>query len=193
MSDLRRRNALQVLALAPVMAVLGATAPARAQERPSSASSLVAYFSRSGNTRVIAGQIERATSADIFEIAPALPYPEDYEETVSQARQETEDGFRPELRVTVQDIARYDTMYLGFPIWGTTAPPVIRAFLAAHDLQGKTVLPFITHGGYGVGSSLSVLAANAPDARIVDAFVMEADQERRTLDQVTGWLGGLTP
>lgn len=192
MCDLKRRNALQVLALAPVMAAVGTIGRATAQEQPSSASSLVAYFSRTGNTRVIAHQIQRATSADIFEIAPAVPYPEDYEQTVSQARQETADGFQPDLRGTVENIDRYDTIYLGLPIWGTTAPPVIRSFLAAHDLRGKTVVPFITHGGYGVGGSLSVLAEHAPEARITEAFVMEADQERRTLEQVTGWLGGST-
>ncbi|MCX5495736.1 flavodoxin [Kaistia dalseonensis] len=193
MSELKRRTALQALALAPVMAVLGAVGPARALEGPSSASSLVAYFSRTGNTRVIAGQIRRATGSVIFEIAPAVPYPEDYEQTVGQARQETADGFRPPLRASVEHIDQYETIYLGLPVWGTTAPPVIRAFLAAHDLRGKTLVPFITHGGYGVGSSVSVIAGHAPGARIAAPFVMEADQERRTLEQVTGWLGKLTP
>lgn len=192
MSDLKRRNALQVLALAPVMAALAAIMPAAAQDQPARSTSLVAYFSRTGNTRVIAHQIQRSRSADIFEIVPAVPYPDDYEQTVAQARQETADGFQPELQAKVQNIGRYDTIYLGFPIWGMTAPPVNRSFLAAHDLRGKTIVPFITHGGYGTGSSLAVLAEHAPEARITEAFVMEADQERRTLEQVTGWLGGLT-
>lgn len=192
MSDLKRRNALQVLALAPAMAALGVVLPAGAQDRPAQSSSLVVYFSRTGNTRVIARQIERATLADIFEITPVVPYPDDYEQTVSQAQRETERGFRPDLQASVDSIGRYGTVYLGFPIWGMTTPPVIRAFLAAHDLRGKTIVPFITHGGYGVGTSLSVLAEHAPEARILDAFVIEADQERRTLEQVTGWLEGLT-
>lgn len=66
---------------------------------------------------------------------------------------------------------------------------MIRSFLRRHDLSGKTVRPFITHGGYGQGSSLSVLASHAPGARILDAFVMEADQERRTITLITEWLG----
>lgn len=101
-------------------------------------------------------------------------------------------GFPPDLRGTVENLGRYDTIYLGLPIWGTTAPPVIRAFLATHDLGGKTIVPFITHGGYGVGISLTVLTEHAPAARIAQAFVMEADQERRTLEQVTNWLGERT-
>ena len=88
----------------------------------------------------------------------------------------------------VSNIDGYETIFLGFPIWGETAPPLIRSFLRAHNLSGKTLRPFITHGGYGLGNSLAVLAGHAPGARIEPPFVMEADQERRTLNQVRGWL-----
>ncbi len=154
----------------------------------SNARTLVAYFSRSGNTRVIAGVIHRSMPSDLFEILPATDYPADYLETVAQARQQRDDGVEPALRSAIAEIARYDTVYLGFPIWGETAPPVIRSLLARHDMSGKTIVPFITHGGYGVGSSLRVLARHAPRARILDAFVMEADQERRTMESVNAWL-----
>ena len=150
---------------------------------------LVVYFSRSGNTRVVAGQIGRALDARVFEIIPATPYPEDYEETVAQVTRERESGYEPPLEASVENIADYDTIWLGFPIWGGSVPPVIRSFLSGHDLSGKTLIPFITHGGYGIGDSLSVLAEHASGARLAGEFVMEADQERRTLEQVTGWLG----
>ncbi len=149
---------------------------------------LVAYFSRSGNTRVVAGLIHRARNTDLFEIRPASPYPEDYEQTVEQARKESESGYEPPLEAKVPAIANYDTVFLGFPIWGTTVPPVIRSFLSAHDLSGKTLIPFITHGGYGLGNSKAVLASHAPKARLLDGFVMEMDQERRTMERVTSWL-----
>jgi len=148
---------------------------------------LVAYFSRSGNTRVVAGLLRRELGADLFEIQPAQPYPEDYLETVEQARQERDRGFEPAL-AKVPGMAAYGTVYLGFPIWGETAPPIIRAFLSGHDLSGKTLVPFITHGGYGLGDSLSVLARLAPKARLRPAFAMQADQERQTMERVTGWL-----
>ena len=175
--------------MAPVMVTGGAATSATAQERPPQATSLVAFFSRTGNTRVIAHQIRRATSSDIFEIIPARDYPEDYEQTVAQARQETLDGFRPELRSQIDPASRYEKIYLGFPIWGTTAPPPIRSFLATHDLRGKTIVPFVTHGGYGLGNSVSVLADHAAEARIVDGFTMEGEQERRVMEKVTAWLG----
>ena len=150
---------------------------------------LVVYFSRTGNTRVMARQIQRARGAALFEIQPAMPYPEDYDKTVAQARRERDSDFEPALQARVVDMAEHSTVFLGFPIWGQTAPPVIRSFLSNHDLAGKTLIPFITHGGYGLGNSLKVLAAHAPQARLLETGLsMEADQERRTLTRVTDWL-----
>jgi flavodoxin len=152
---------------------------------------LVAYFSRSGNTRVIAGQIHRARGADLFEIEPAKAYPEDYFETVEQARQERDNGYEPPLKTQVAGMADFRTLFLGFPIWGETAPSVIRSFLSMYDLSGKTVIPFITHGGYGPGSNLSILRSHAPRARLVEGFSMQAPQERQTIARVTDWLSEL--
>lgn len=153
---------------------------------------MVACFSRSGNTRVIAGKLHRSFNAPLFEIEPATAYPEDYLQTVEQARRERDAGVRPPLKAGVVDMARYRTIFLGFPIWGETAPPVIRSFLATHDLADKTIIPFITHGGYGTGDSLAVLAAHAPGAKLQNgALVMQADQERATMDRVNDWLGKL--
>lgn len=171
------------------MPLVGSSAEAnRGAPKVSGTSTLVACFSRTGNTRVIAGLIARAINADVFEIRPAATYPEDYLATVEQARRERDRGFAPPLASRVRDIARYDTVYLGFPIWGQTAPPVVRSFLKAHDLAGRVLIPFVTHGGYGLGSSLAVLASHAPGALLREGFTMEADQERRTMEAVTAWL-----
>jgi Flavodoxin len=129
-----------------------------------------------------------ALQADVHEIEPANPYPEDYEETVAQAVRERDGGYRPPLKGSVPDGSFCEVVFLGFPIWGETAPPVIRSFLSQHDVSGKTLVPFITHGGYGQGRSMNVLKEHAPRARILDPFIMEADQERRTLMQVSEWL-----
>ena len=85
-------------------------------------------------------------------------------------------------------MAAYSTVFLGFPIWGGTVPPVIRSFLKRHDLSGATLRPFITHGGYGLGDSLAVLADHAHGRQMEPPFFMEADQERRTLIKVFDWL-----
>ena len=177
----------------PLSAGLGAgsSRPATASNarQAGGAKVLVAYYTRTGNTRVIARQISRALGTDIFEIRTVDPYPEDYEEQVAVAEQQRESGFEPPLAATVPDIKSYATVFLGFPIWGMTAPAVIRSFLSKHDLSGKTLVPFITHGGYGIGQSLNVLADHAPTARLVEGFSRQCDQERETLEQVKRWLG----
>ena len=110
------------------LAVSGAaSADATSEARDAKAKILVAYFSRSGNTRVIAGTIQRAIAAELFEIRPDRPYPEDYEQTVEQARQERDRGYEPALEARVPDMAAYESVFLGFPIWGETTPPVIRS------------------------------------------------------------------
>jgi len=177
-----RRELLTTSLLLP----LAASADARAA--PGDGRTLVARFSRSGNTRVIAGQIARSLQADSFEIQPARPYPDDYFETVEQATQERDRGYEPPLAASVERMAGYETIYLGFPIWGMTAPPVIRSFLSGHDLAGKTIVPFVTHGGYGLGDSLEVVARHAPQAHLMEGLTMERPQERQTIERVTQWL-----
>jgi flavodoxin len=186
-----RRAALSAPAAMLLTAGTSACAAQDGKSKSARSRTLVAYFTRSGNTRVIAGQLHRDLQADLFEIVPAQPYPEDYEATVAQATRERDAGFEPALKATVPNIAAYDTVYLGFPIWGETTPSIIRSFLRAHDLSGKTLRPFITHGGYGPGNSMSVLRSHAPKAQIAEPFVLEADQERRTMNQVRGWLASI--
>nr|WP_238539059.1 flavodoxin [Novosphingobium sp. AP12] len=121
--------------------------------------------------------------------APSAPIRKTTRKRSNKARQERDRGYEPPLEGRVRGFASFETVYLGFPIWGETTPPVIRSFLKAHDWSGKTLQPFITHGGYGPGNSMAILRSHAPGARIEEPFVLEADQERRTLNQVKEWLG----
>ena len=178
-------TALAGLTLANVTLASAASAAASVQGH---SPVLVAYFSRSGNTRVIAGVIHRSLKTDLFAIEPATPYPEDYFQTVEQAKNERARGAKPALKNSVADIGRYETVYLGFPIWGTSVPPVVQTFLSTHNLAGKLLIPFITHGGYGKGDSDDILAALAPTARREKPLVIECDQERRTTETVASWL-----
>ena len=186
-NDLTRRTVMTALASLPA-GVSTAELRGDGESLPNGSRTLVAFFSRSGNTRVVAGLIQRKLGADLCEIRPATPYPDDYLEQVKVATEERDRGFEPPLATKVSNLARYDTLYLGFPIWGETAPAVIRSFLKTHDLSSKTVIPFITHGGYGVGSSHAVLAKHAPQARVQRGFSMQADQERQTMNTVNSWL-----
>jgi flavodoxin len=185
---------MTALALLPLSTCAASTgSDSDSETKQTGSRTLVAYFSRSGNTRVVAGLIHRGLDTDLFEIRPASSYPEDYLATVEQARQERDRGFEPDLAANVPNMAAYDTVYLGFPIWGETAPPVIRSFLKTHDLAGKTLIPFVTHGGYGLGNSQLVLASHAPKARLRRGFSMAADQERQTMNRVNSWLSETDP
>ncbi|NJO32876.1 MAG: flavodoxin [Rhodospirillales bacterium] len=161
---------------------------AEAQPIAGRSRALVAFFTRSGNTKLIAGKVRRDLGADLFEIQPAEPYPEDYDATVTQAEREKQTGYEPPLKESVAEIGAYSTVYLGFPIWGSTAPTVIKTFLSKHDLAGKDLVPLITHGGYGAGDSLAVLRRMAPKARLRRPFVIRMDQERAILKELTSWL-----
>jgi flavodoxin len=181
-----RRETIGMSALLPLTAAIGTTTgPAAAQQE---AAVLVAYYSRTGHTRLIANQIRRARATDLFAIVTRDPYPEDYGQTVAQATRERESGFEPPLAETVRNMASYRTLFLGFPIWGMDAPAAVRSFLSAHDLSGKTIVPFITHGGYGLGNSLNTVRSHAASSDVIEGFSRECEQERRVLEQVTvGW------
>lgn len=185
--DSLRRTVVFALASSPFLA-RASTDASDERPAPSGSRTLVAYFSRSGNTRVVAGLIQRGLGADLYEIRPATAYPEDYLQTVEQARQERDSGFEPALESRGPNLDAYDTLFLGFPIWGETMPPVVRAFLSAHDVAGKTIIPFNTHGGYGLGNSRAVLDRHAPKAKVLEGFVMEGKQERKTMESVNEWL-----
>lgn len=153
---------------------------------------LIAYATRSGNTRAIAEALHRSLAADLVEVRPASPYPEDYDEHVAQSRVERDASFETPLASAIANIADYDVIFLGFPIWAGTAPSPVRTFLKTHDLRDKTLRPFITHGGYGIGESLALLAAGAPEARIGEAYVVDTAQPWSASDGVADWLGRMT-
>jgi len=186
--DSSRRVLLTALAGLTLTGVTLTSAAADSVNRQNNSRSLVVYFSRSGNTRVIAGVIQRSLHTDLFEIVPAKPYPEDYFQTVDEAKKQRDGGVKPALKSNVSNIDRYQTIYLGFPVWGTTVPPVVQSFLSTHDLTDKLLIPFITHGGYGSGNSEDILAGLAAGARREKPLVIECDQERKITETVTSWL-----
>jgi flavodoxin len=149
---------------------------------------LVAYFSHSGNTREIARQIKEATGADVFEIVPAKPYPTDYDTVVAQAKEELKTDYRPKLTAAVSNIASYDVIFVGSPNWcGTIAPPV-KTFLSSLDLSGKTVVPFITHGGGGMGKGVQDVKRLAPGATVLEGWAFRGQDVKNARDDVLKWL-----
>ena len=184
--DIHRRETFKA-ALLPLIATELAAQPALAQSGVGP--SVVVYLSRSGNTRVLAGALARRFNADLFELRPRSPWPEDYDEMVAWASRMREQGNNVPLAEDLPGVADYGTVFLCHPIWGMDLPAVTASFLQGHDLSGKTVVPIITHGGYGAGEAVATAQALAPDASFTKPFILQCNQERDDLDSLSAWLG----
>lgn len=129
---------------------------------------LVAYFSASGVTKSAAERLAKAAGADLFEIKPAVPYTRaDLDWTNKKSRSSVEmnnPASRPEIAERISNIEDYDTVFIGFPIWWYVAPTIINTFVESYDLSGKTIVPFATSGGSGLGKTAEVLIPLCPYA-----------------------------
>ena len=129
---------------------------------------LVAYFSAGGVTRAVAERLAAAAGADLFEIRPAVPYTAaDLDWTNKNSRSSVEmsnPGSRPEIAQRLEGMDDYDTVFVGFPIWWYVAPSIVRTFLESYDFSGKTLIPFATSGGSGLGKTLEQLKPLCPGA-----------------------------
>ena len=146
---------------------------------------LIAYYSYSGNTKEVAEAIHERTGGDLFEIKTESSYPDEYRPMTQQAKKEIQDGYRPKLTTSVADISQYDIVFVGSPNWWGTITPQVSSFLENYDLSGKTVVPFITHGGGGVQNTVTDMAAQCKGCNVSkDGWVGYGS---RTLG-ISGWL-----
>ena len=152
---------------------------------------LIAYFSWSGNTEQVAQLIQEATGGDLFEITPAVPYTDDYDELLDIARQEQSDSARPELAAQVENWGRYDTVFVGYPNWWSDAPMVVYTFLESYDWTGKTLIPFNTSASGGFGRSLDNLAGSAAGATFLEGISFTERTLEDAQSEVPAWLDGL--
>lgn len=156
-----------------------------------SSSVLIAYFSWSGNTEQVAQIIQQETGGDLFEIAPATPYTNDYNELLDIAQQEQSDNARPELAGQVENWEQYDTIFVGYPNWWSDAPMAVYTFLESYDWDGKTLVPFNISASGGFGRSLSGLEESATGATILDGLSFTERTLGDAQSEVTTWLDEL--
>ena len=148
---------------------------------------LVAYFSWSGNTKSIAEKIQTQTGADIFEITPVTPYPSDYNETAyGIAKEQKEKGIHPPINNT--DISSYDIIFVGTPAWWYTMAPPVMTFLAENNFEGKTVVPFVTHGGGGGYTIDKDMAELAKGAKVLAPLVVYGKGGANVDKEIAGWI-----
>ena len=145
-----------------------------------------------GNTQYVARLIAERTGAELFRIEPAVPYTTDHAALVAQARAELRRNARPALKGKV-DLSSCDTVFLGYPIWWADLPMAVYTFLESNDFRGKTVIPFVTHGGSRLAGTPEKIARALPRARVVrDALCIDRDDvEEVAVREVDKWLASL--
>ena len=146
---------------------------------------LVSYFSASGITAKLAESLSDAIGADLFEIVPKVRYTKadlDWRDKSSRSSIEMNDpASRPEIESTRDNIADYDVVYVGFPIWWYVAPTIITTFLESHALMGKTIVPFATSGSSGMGKTNEALLPSCKGAKLVEGKVFKANTSKQDL------------
>ncbi|MDE5937345.1 MAG: NAD(P)H-dependent oxidoreductase [Ruminococcus sp.] len=146
---------------------------------------LVAYFSASGVTEKLAKTLADAVGADTFEIRPEQPYTDadlNWQDKNSRSSIEMRDkSFRPAVADKIENMADYDTIYVGFPIWWYVAPTIVNTFLEQYDLTGKTIVPFATSGGGGMGNTNAELASSCNGAVLKEGKKFSANANKSEL------------
>ena len=166
---------------------------------------LIVYFSRAGenyfsgdlrrvsvgNTEIAANILQKLTGADIFKLEPLLPYSKDYNECIAQAQEDQRRDARPELKSYPDSIEAYDTIYLGYPnYWGTIPMPVF-TFLEHFDFTGKTIRPFCTHEGSGIGRSESDIGRICPGAKVGSGLAIRGGSVESSENAIKRWVSAL--
>jgi len=139
---------------------------------------LIVYLSRTNNTKAIAEIIHKNVGGKLISLELEKPYPENYQQTVQQVVKENETGYLPPLKIKIDSIQNYDVVFVGFPTWDMKMPPPVKSFLHGYDLSGKTVIPFNTNAGYGVGSGFQTVKELCPKSTVLDGFTTKGGVER---------------
>lgn len=163
---------------------------------------LAAYFSRKGknyvngsivnlsvgNTEAAAAMIQELTGCDMFHIDTTESYPVDYTETTEVAQQELRNNVRPELNSHVEDMDSYDVIFLGYPNWWGTMPMAVFTFLEEYDFSGKTIMPFCTHEGSGMGHSESDIKKLYKNANVQKGLSIRGSSVKGAKNDISRWL-----
>lgn len=138
---------------------------------------LIVYYSRTGNTKAIAELIQEKVGGDLVQIETKEKRPTDYRKEVEQNAQEQEREILPELKTTIPDFAKYERIFIGTPTWNMALPQAVVSFLDSYNFNGKTIIPFNTHGGYGAGSTFSQISANTKGANVLEGYTVKGGEE----------------
>jgi flavodoxin len=139
---------------------------------------LIVYLSRTNNTKAIAEIIHKNVGGTLVALELEKPYPENYQAVVQQVVKENETGYLPPLKTKIDSIEKYEVVFVGFPTWDMKMPPPMKSFLKQYNLRGKTIIPFNTNAGYGVGSGFQTVKELCPNSKVLEGFEMKGGVER---------------
>jgi len=149
---------------------------------------LIVYFSHTGNTEVIASYIHELTDLDVFRIEPVEEYPTVYREVADQAKKEIRTGYHPMLKSKIENFEQYDTIFVGSPNWWSTIAPPVATILTSYDFKGKTIIPFMTHGGGKFGRSIDDIKELCPEAVLLNGYECPGNIVFDAREDVKVWL-----
>lgn len=154
---------------------------------------LITYYSRTGTTREVATQIQQKVGGDLFELKTVHSYPREYRATTNQAKREQEANFRPQLTAELANADAYDLVFIGYPNWWGTLPMAYFTFLERYRFAGKTLIPFCTHEGSGLGRGIGDIKSMCPDATILEGIALRGGgvdnvQGNAVRREVEAWL-----
>lgn len=141
-----------------------------------------------GNTEIAASIIKELTDADLFKIEQIKPYSSDYNECIAQAQDDQKQNARPDLKKYINTIDGYDIIYLGFPNYWSTMPMAVFTFLEHYDFTGKTIKPFCTHEGSGMGRSVSDIKTLCPGANVENGLAIQGGRVENSKNDIEKWL-----
>lgn len=144
-----------------------------------------------GNTQYMAQVIAENTNSDIFRIEPSIPYPTDHTTLVNQASEEKQDKARPAIKNEIENLDKYDTIYIGYPNWWGDMPMILYTFFESYDFSGKTIITFNTHGGSGFSNTVSTIRSLEPDATVVEGLSISRNHIQDAKDEIVEWVNGL--
>lgn len=142
---------------------------------------LIVSYSRTGNTNEVAELIQEKVGGELVQIETEEKRPTDYQKEVEQNVQEQEREVLPELTMTIPDFDKYERIFLGTPTWNMALPQAVVSFLDSYDFNGKTIIPFNTHGGYGAGSTFSQISANTKGTNVLEGYTVKGGEETKGL------------
>lgn len=154
----------------------------------SGASRLVANGKTMGNTQYIASVISEATGGDLFEIKTVHTYPGSHKALIDAAKVEIDNNARPKLATHIKNLKDYDVIFIGYPNWWYDMPMVIYSFFDAYDFKGKTIIPFVTHGGSRFSQSVQTIKELEKEARVIEGPSVSARNVPSAESSVIAWL-----